>query len=928
MLRITLSAEASHAKSYYTSQLKFEEKARKLSKYYGKEQEFIGTWQGHGAQLLSLEGKVDQKRFERLCDNLHPESGRRLTARTNDNRRVGYDFNFHCPKSVSVVHALTKDERLVVAFRDAVAETMRHMESVMETRVRVGQADTDRHTGNMVWAEFVHFTARPVNGIPDPHLHAHCLACNVTYDQVEQKWKAGQFGNIKRDAEYYEAAFHSRLALKVKELGYGIRRTGRWWEIEGVDRSLIENFSRRTELIEETAISKGVSSVAGKSQLGALTRERKVMKSIEVLRSEWETRLTSADQQSLQSLRKFQSSSSTTSEACVDYAINHSFERASVVSEKGLATEALRHGFGEVDLVGVHGQLKSKSLLRDTASGQEWCTTQDVLDEEVANIEFVRTGLGKSSVISSQQRYAFRNEALGEDQKAAVRHLLSSKDRVTAIRGPAGTGKTTMMKEAVEAIEVAGYKVFTFAPSAEASRSVLRQEGFDTAQTVAHLLANRNLHGQLRGQVVWIDEAGLLSVRQMRAVFRLAEEQDFRIVLSGDTAQHSSVERGDALRILEKYAGLVPAELTNIRRQRHEQYRAAVRDFSQGNASEGYQKLEQMGAVVELPQEERYQALAKEYATLVSKGKTALVVSPTHAEGSQVTAHIRAELKRREKLSTDERKFLRLVNVQWTEAQRRHLQNYRPGLIVQFHSATPGFSPGQRLKVVETGPYKLLRLKDDRGLHKLPLEFSSRFQVYEPDSVALAPGDEVRITQNGATADGVHRLNNGAVYKIKRFTPEGDIQLANGWIVGKDYGNLAHGYCQTSHSSQSKTVDHVLIAQSASLGASSVEQFYVSVSRGRDAVTVYTDNKAWLAKAVQSSGARLSAKELVSCPQIESPLSPLEKLLEKEGIRPAAAPPTQAIEEQLSEENHARQASSESPSKKLTHRKSTVRASV
>ena len=63
----------------------------------------------------------------------------------------------------------------------------------------------------MIWAEFVHFTARPVNGIPDPHLHAHCYTFNTTWDEVEKKWKAGRFRDLKADAPYFEAAFHARF---------------------------------------------------------------------------------------------------------------------------------------------------------------------------------------------------------------------------------------------------------------------------------------------------------------------------------------------------------------------------------------------------------------------------------------------------------------------------------------------------------------------------------------------------------------------------------------------------------------------------------------------------------------------------------------------------------------------------------------------
>ena len=72
----------------------------------------------------------------------------------------------------------------------------------------------------------------------------------------------------------------------------------------------------------------------------------------------------------------------------------------------------------------------------------------------------------------------------------AIQHVLESTDRVILIRGVAGTGKTTMMSEATEAIEARGKRVFTFAPSACASRGVLRQEGFKDAETVAMLMKN------------------------------------------------------------------------------------------------------------------------------------------------------------------------------------------------------------------------------------------------------------------------------------------------------------------------------------------------------------------------------------------------------------------------------------------------------
>jgi conjugative relaxase-like TrwC/TraI family protein len=911
MLRIFCSEDVSQARNYYTSSLKYEADPSKLGQYYGQEQEVIGEWQGKGAERLGLHGKVDQNAFETLCDNKRPGTNDRLTPRTNDHRRVGYDFNFNCPKSVSVVHALTGDERVLGAFREAVSETMRQMESDMKTRVRVRGADEDRKTGNMVWGEFIHFTARPVEGRPDPHLHAHCYAFNATYDPVEEKWKAGQFGDIKRDAEYYEATFHARLAKKVSELGYAVGRSGEWWEIKGLSRETMEKFSQRTEKIEAAAKEGGIDDATAKDKLAARTREKKVKTSMSDLKREWADRLTPEEKQCLAALLGQQQNQVITARESMDFALAHCHERASVVTDKALVTEALWHGVGQGDVAQVERQLLRDDILTQEMNGQRWCTTKEVLREEWENIGFVKKGYGQCRPLNPMP-YTFQNSQLGQDQMDAVRHVMTSTDRVIATRGPAGAGKTTMMQEAVAAIEAGGQKVFTFAPSAESSRGTLRKEGFQDAETVAHLLKSESLHPQLRGQVLWIDEAGLLSARQMRGIFQLAENQDCRVILSGDTAQHTSVERGDALRLLETYAGLKAAQLTEIRRQKSEQYREAVRDLAKGDARRGFEKLDQMGAIKELREGERYKQLATDYADAVSRRKTALVVSPTHAEGERVTAEIREELKKRGKLGTDDRKLTRFINQQWTEAQRSNPQSYYPGLIVQFHQNAPGFTRGQKLTVSSVGQDNHVSAQDEHGRqHSLPLGQSSRFQVYETQTLPLVPGDKIRITQNGFTIDGKHRLNNGAVYQLKGFTKTGDFKLTNSWIVGKDYGNLAHGYCQTSHVAQSKTVDRVFVAQSAaSLGASSAEQFYVSVSRGRDSVTVYTDDKTRLAETIQTSGARMAAHELFKLPVSANGIDPFESMLREKSV---ISSPGSLSSELKSEKDHLPENNAVSP---------------
>lgn len=143
------------------------------------------------------------------------------------------------------------------------------------------------------------------------------------------------------------------------------------------------------------------------------------------------------------------------------------------------------------------------------------------------------------------------------------------------------------------------------------------------------------------------------------------------------------------------------------------------------------------------------------------------------------------------------------------------------------------------------------------------IQHSDRFSIYESQPLALAKGAILRITQNGTTEDGKHRLNNGAIYKVRAMSPNGQITLTNGWKLASDFGHVAHGYCVTSHSSQGKTVDRVFIAQSSESGpAASREQFYVSVSRGREAVAIYTDDKEELKRTVFSSDERMTALDL------------------------------------------------------------------
>lgn len=841
MLRVTQSNSAARAKSYYST-----------ADYYTEGQELVGLWRGKGAERLNLAGRIDRDDWDLLCDNRQPETGEPLTVRRKTERRVGYDFNFHCPKSVSLLYGLTQDERILQAFRESVDATMEDIEDEAKARVRRGGKNEDRGTGNLIWGEFVHFTARPEDGVPDPHLHAHCFVFNGTFDQTEDRWKAAQLGDIKRDAPYFEAVFHSRLARRLEELGLDTQRTAKGWELKGIATETLGKFSRRTARIEKLAKERGITNPDAKAELGAQTRSGKAKElTMPELDGLWRSRMTEQEAAGLDGLlrrmgREFIGEDDRAAVDAVERAIVHSFERSSVLPERTLLAEALRQGVGKASRETIEQLTERQPLIRATREGRRLVTTEEVLQEESRMLAFARGGRGTCRPINPNARTVL-DERLNAQQRSAVRHVLESRDRVTLIRGAAGVGKTTMMQEARAAIEETGLHVFAFAPSAGASRGVLRMDGFESADTVARLLLDQKLQADVEGGVIWIDEAGLLGTKTMREVFDVAGRHHARIVLSGDRRQHGSVERGAALRLLEDEAGLKPAEIKEIQRQR-DQYKQAVRALSDGDVSEGLHRLDALGWVRELPEEGRNHELATAYVGSLKSGKTALVISPTHAEADAITSAIRHELREQNLLGKEERQVTQLVPANLTLGQRLDPTSYQPGDVLVFHQNAKGYKRGQRLIT---------------GRDAVPFDQAARFTVFHQRTLGVSVGDRVRITRNGKSAGG-QRLDNGDVYAVKSFAADGDLILENGWKLSKDYGHLAHGVVLTSHASQGKTVDRVFIGQSAqSFPASSREQFYVSASRGREQVVVFTDDKAELLHAIGRTDERLSGTELV-----------------------------------------------------------------
>jgi hypothetical protein len=204
----------------------------------------------------------------------------------------------------------------------------------------------------------------------------------------------------------------------------------------------------------------------------------------------------------------------------------------------------------------------------------------------------------------------------------------------------------------------------------------------------------------------------------------------------------------------------------------------------------------------------------------------------------------------------------RLEKVNLTESQRRDAINYNLGHVVEFHrKARGGFKSGERWEVGRCSSESVVVVKDGQA-KILPMAQAKSFNVYTQEEVALAIGDSLRITKNFRV--GTSRFRNNELCTVTAIDGE-SITVGGGRVIKRSGPlHLDQGVAVTSHASQGKTVDQVIVSVPvAAFSQTNEAQFYVSMSRARQAMHLYTDSKAALKEAVMRPSERLSPLELL-----------------------------------------------------------------
>ena len=855
------------AKSYFDEHLCHND-------YYTQGEVEVGRWIGLGAERLGLmEGRpVDRDAFMRLCDNQHPATGKRLTQRLYENRRVFFDFTCSAPKSVSIMAVTMNDERILHAHQLAARFAAKELAAFAATRIRKQDRDDDRFTGTVVGAEFMHNSSRSL----DPQLHTHFTLFNSTFDPRENRWKALQTSGMFAAIHYASEVYRNELAKGLHTLGYETVRTAKAFEIAGVSKALCTRFSKRSK--ERDAVVAAMEQRLGRkitnneiSSAVHKTRSRKLKGiSTEEVRRRQLDQMSAVEIYTLRSLRKRSGAAAhvtpVSHEQALAYATEHVFERNSVVPQEQLLRYALVEGRGHLDLQQLKEKVRgSAEFIRvgGSAAGAPGTrvSTRNILETELYLID--RMNAGKDAFTPLHPGFNL-SAKLGDDQRKALDLVLHSPDQFTGIRGLAGTGKSTALKELSRAITEAGFEPFVCAPTSSAA-DVLRKDGFN-AVTLKKLLVDSKMQASLGSRSVLIlDEAGAVGIDDMKRFFELTVEKGARGIFSGDTGQHSSVARGDALRILEEHSRYSFGQLTQIRRQRENAYRDVVELAADKRPLDAFDRLDAMGEVHE--PERIYESAAKAYLAALDQDRSALLVSPTWDEIDALTSHVRDALKERGILGKNEAKRDVLDSLSWTEAQKRNLACYQPGQVLLFHQDTGSFKQHEAATVLSASKASILLQCEDGSKRRFRPLKGNTFDVCESHQLAVAPGDKLLLQANRSqNANGSSvALVNGQLVTVRAVDKEGRIALTDGRSIPPDYRKFCHGYAVTSHASQGKTVDEVLlVASSRSFAAVNREQFYVSISRGRQRCQIFTDDKDLLRDRIGHTHERTAAVELAA----------------------------------------------------------------
>jgi ATP-dependent exoDNAse (exonuclease V) alpha subunit len=449
--------------------------------------------------------------------------------------------------------------------------------------------------------------------------------------------------------------------------------------------------------------------------------------------------------------------------------------------------------------------------------------------------------------------------------------MATSPDRFVAIQGFAGVGKTFMQKEGKTLIEQHGLVVKGFAPTGSAVATMQEDTGIPSRTIDSFLfeLEQQQRSGQLPdcSKEVWImDEASLVAANNMASMMTFARRTGARLVMQGDKKQIGAIEWGKPFTLMQQ-SGINTARMDDIIRQENSALKASVYHAIDGQIHQAIKAVPDMfvevtGKDKEEGRANRIEAAAQAYVELSpSERGNSLMVIPDNETRMAVMEAVRGKLIQRGELAATGTEMTALVSADMTPVQKRDVRFYEHNMVLEFNRAYKkdiAASRGERLEVVAIDPMKnLLTLRDEKGRQQQwnPRGVAKRgIDVFKKENIEIAPKDKV-IWKRTDKSKGMINGDKGEVVNVDPERRRATVRFERGGERVLDLDKDRHlmwNYATTAYSSQGMTVSHVIgIVESFRRNVVNQKSFYVTLSRAKQAVTLFTDSKRTLANEVQ-----------------------------------------------------------------------------
>lgn len=779
----------------------------------------------HGELAAALGFRDNEAITERQLTNLLSSRNAAGDLVAREHKVIGIDLTFSAPKSVSVAGLLTdRDPSIIAAHDRAVLETMREVERYTAATQLFRNGDVSSvQTANMAYV-----TVRDgFNRDHEAHLHTHVVVMNLT--SYGDKIMALDGRKIMRHDfnKVWGAMYRAKLAANLKEAGHSVSYTKKGeLRLDSVSMDVELEFSGRRRAIV-------AAKKRGNRDMAAWRKTRKE-KDPKVERDgvleDWQARLgqyvakTVAQnkedavasreawvreaQFSVEAQQELSGQRGDNEAARWQAAARRATEQTATATANMVITEYLTELARTEAWAPITYSVAEQRLLGEVRAGRLLATDDGrytTWEMTRADRECVRErpapaalALRPDDAKDLVAGYIKKNKSLGlrglsEQQAAAAVGILSADRGTVVVQGDAGAGKTTMLRAVQDIAGQKGWETVGLAIQGVAARKLQEESGIGSLTVSSYLARERAAHREepqdalvpRAPRLIVIDEASMNDSRGLAELMGLADKHGDKIVLVGDRNQIQSVGAGrpfDRLVEVAEEAGQLLSLCENYR-QRNKDLREAVDLARGGNMRESLDVLTRTDRVTEIRNK-----MLRRVAVASLYDKDTLIVAGSRDSRDHLNVLIREDLAKR-------------------------------GVIDRTTAKT----------------YALTWRDADGAKHSVRRE--------------LAVGDVVTFLKNDYSKD--FDVRNGERGEIIKTSERGlTVRLEDGRAVNVDterYAALDYGYALTTYKSQGQTYNKVVVDADTSVAQLQDQRnTYVQITRARDHVRVFTDDKAEL----------------------------------------------------------------------------------